>query len=63
MAIIHYKWPLSTNIAMENPLFSIIVGNWNPLVICDSSPWKPWPIEIDGFTVLNFMVDLSMANC
>ena len=31
-----------------------------------SSPWKPWPIEIDGEQLglpTNSMVDLSMANC
>ena len=26
-----------------------------PLVICYSSPWKPWPIEIDGLPI-DFMV-------
>ena len=28
----------------------------------NSSPWKPWPIEIDALPNLK-MVDLSMANC
>ena len=30
------------------------------LVLTNSSPWKPWPIEIDGLPV-NSMVILTMA--
>ena len=30
------------------------------LVMINSLPWKPWPIEIDGLPNLK-MVDLSMA--
>ena len=35
---------------------------WYPLVMTNSLPWKPWPIEIDGLPI-NSMVNLSMANC
>ena len=47
----------NSGIVMDNRGISIWIY---PLVMSNSLPWKPWPIEIDGLPFLK-MVDLSMA--
>ena len=43
----------------------LFIHSWNfTLWLFNSSPWKPWPIELDGLPVyLLNMVDLSSSLC